>query len=100
MTDQNIHPLEGNLLGNSAVDVSPPSDGPRNAQRLIINNDQNGNPKVIGYLRTHDYDNFSEQKGIEQHKYYKTVGEKVQNLVTFIETTSKAKKEEEDNQSN
>jgi len=100
MTDQNIHPLEGNLLGNSAVDVSPPSDGPRNAQRLIIKNDKNGNPKVIGYLQTHDYDNFSEQKGIEQHKYYKTVGEKVQNLVAFIETTSKAKQEEEDNQSN
>ncbi len=96
MTDQNIHLLEGNLLGNIALDVSPPLDGPRNEKRLIINYDLNGKPKVIGYLPNHNYDDFSVKNGLEKHEFFMTVGDKVQNLVGMIETTQATKQEDED----
>ncbi len=96
MTDQNIHYLQGDLAGNVAVDVSPPLQGPRHGQRLITNDDPNGNHRVIGYLSDHIYDNFSVENGLEQHEYFKSAGDKVHNLVGFIETSQITKQEEED----
>lgn len=98
MTDQNIHQLKGNLLGNVALDVSPQLDGPRNGKRLMINYDPNGKSKVIGYLPNHNYHDFSVQNGLEKHEFFMTVGDKVQNLVGMIETTQITKQEEDENQ--
>ena len=103
MTDQNIHQLDGKLLGHLAVDVSPSPDGPRNAQRLLVKYDQSGNHKVVGYLATHDYDDFNVQNGIEQHECYKTdcdISKKAHKLVGFIKSIPKSKQEEEADQSN
>lgn len=100
MTDQNIHQLEGKLLGNVAVDISPSSDGSRNQKRLIVNTENtNGDHKVIGFLPDHNYKNFSQQNGLNQHDYHMTVGDKVQNLVGFIETSQQTRQtENEENQ--
>ena len=76
---------KGDLKCLIGIDVSPPLNEPRNGQRTIINPDTNGNHKLIVYLADHNYKDFDVSKGLAQHDHLMTAGDKILNLVGFIE---------------